>query len=81
MANPGTQPGPDLSARLTRVEEACGFAQHDVEQLSAEVAELGRRLAEALRRVESLERRLAAGAESDVDPTPARPPHSAGPAE
>lgn len=77
MTAPGAAPDPEISSRLTRVEEACAFAQHDLDQLSSEVAEINRRLADLLRRVESLERRLAE-ADNDIDPTPVPPPHSAG---
>jgi len=70
---------PDLAQRLIKVEEACAFTQHELEQVSAEVAALGRRLADALRRLEALERRAAAQDEADLDASPARPPHAAGP--
>ncbi len=41
--------------RVQRLEEALGFAQHEHEQLSAEVVSLGRRIRELSRRIESLE--------------------------
>lgn len=68
-----------LDQRLIRVEEACAFAQHELEQVGAEVAQLGRRLSDTLRRLEAIERRLAAQEESNLDASPARPPHAAGP--
>lgn len=56
---PADLPGdPDLDRRLLQVEEAAAFTDHTVEQLSAEVAELNRRLRELTQRTESLERRL-----------------------
>jgi uncharacterized coiled-coil protein SlyX len=68
-----------LGQRLMKVEEACAFSQHELEQVSTEVAELGRRVGDTLRRLEALERRLAAQEEGNLDATPARPPHAAGP--
>jgi len=45
----------ELVGRVQRLEEALGFAQHEHEQLSAEVASLGKRIMEMSRRLESLE--------------------------
>lgn len=55
----GGAPWADLAARLTRVEEHAGFTEHTVEQLSAEMAAMNKRMHELLRRIDGLERRLA----------------------
>jgi uncharacterized coiled-coil protein SlyX len=59
--------GGEVGERLRRVEEHCGFTEHTVEQLSAEMVELGKRVLELSRRIEGIERRLGelarAGAE------------------
>lgn len=57
MTNPNTQSG-DLAARLLKLEEAQAFSEHTVEQLSGEIAELNKRLAEALAHIRLLENRL-----------------------
>ena len=44
--------------RARKLEEAQGFTEHAVEQLSAEIAELNRRLSQALSRLSRLEERL-----------------------
>jgi uncharacterized coiled-coil protein SlyX len=49
------EPDPD---RLRRLEESHGFAEHALEQLSAEMATMNRRLAELTARVARLETRL-----------------------
>jgi uncharacterized coiled-coil protein SlyX len=62
--------GTDLRDRLMRIEEHAGFTEHTVEQLSAEMAELGKRMLEITRRVEAIERRLgelARGAEGAAE--------------
>lgn len=51
-------PGPDFDRRLVKLEEAAAFTERTVEQLSVEVAELGRRLRELSQRTDALERRL-----------------------
>jgi len=88
---PGDSSTPDssdlLAQRLQRLEESLGFAQHENEQLAAEVLVLGRRLQELSRRVDALEQRQraseAAAARSPEDPDAGPPndppPHSAGP--
>jgi uncharacterized coiled-coil protein SlyX len=59
MSAPLDPPGdPDLDRRLLKLEEAATFTDHTVEQLSAEIAELNRRLRELHERTESLERRV-----------------------
>lgn len=57
MADPDAQAG-DIGARLLRLEEAQAFSEHTVEQLSGEIAELNKRLAEALAHIRMLESRL-----------------------
>ena len=52
-----TSPDP-LTIRLQRLEEAQGFSERTIEQLSAEIARLGRHLAEAQARIKRLEARL-----------------------
>jgi uncharacterized coiled-coil protein SlyX len=51
-------PVPPDDPRLTRLEEHAAFTEHTVEQLSTEIAELNRRLAETARRIQALEDRL-----------------------
>ncbi len=48
----------DLPARLQRIEESQGFAERTIEELSAEIAGLNRRLAEAQSRLLRVESRL-----------------------
>lgn len=57
-AEGGGAPWADLAARLVRVEEHTGFTEHTVEQLSAEMAAMNKRMHELLRRIDGLERRL-----------------------
>lgn len=59
----------ELAARITRLEEAAAFAQHESEQLSAEVAALGRRLLELSRRLDAMEQREAARQAGDDEPS------------
>lgn len=62
-------PTPDnLADRLTRLEESLAFGQHDQEQLSAEIAALGRKLAELTRRMDAMEQREAARQPDSEDP-------------
>lgn len=70
--NPAAGPGPDpLHERLNRVEESLAFAQHEVDALRDEAASLRKALRELQRRVETLERRQAAGTQNaDTDPDP-----------
>lgn len=52
-------PTPDANAhRLTTLEEHAAFTERTVEQLSSEVAELGKRIHTLAARVEALEARL-----------------------
>lgn len=44
--------------QVRKLQEAQGFTEHAVEQLSAEIAELNRRLGQALTRLARLEQRL-----------------------
>lgn len=84
---PGDSSTPDpRDHRLQRLEEAVGFAQHESEQLAAEVLKLGTRLLEMSRRLDALEQRErareAASAnpdDPDAGPPNDPPPHSAGP--
>lgn len=62
----------DLAARLTRLEESSVFTERTVETLGAEIAEINRRLREAVRRVGLIERRLAR--EPDADRGVSDPP-------
>jgi uncharacterized coiled-coil protein SlyX len=52
-------PDPALADRVQRLEEHAGFAEHTVEQLSAEILELNKRLADTARRLSALEARLS----------------------
>lgn len=69
---------PRTEARLQRLEEAAGFADHAMDELNQSVLDLARRLDQALARLDALERRLGsiedAAAESpeasDADPEP-----------
>ena len=49
---------PELEPRLRKLEEAQAFSEHSVEQLSDEIAEVNKRLAEALAHIRMLESRL-----------------------
>jgi uncharacterized coiled-coil protein SlyX len=84
MRTPADPPN-ELELRITRLEEALGFAQHENTQLSAEVLALGKRVLDLSRRLDAMDQRLreAAAAKSpeasDADPSSERPPHSAPP--
>ncbi|MBX3404638.1 MAG: SlyX family protein [Phycisphaeraceae bacterium] len=67
MAN--HNPADELVARITRLEEAAAFAQHESEQLSSEIAALGKRLAELSRRIDTIEQREAAR-QTDLEEPP-----------
>jgi uncharacterized coiled-coil protein SlyX len=54
--------------RARKIEEAQGFTDHAVEQLSAEIAELNRRLAQALTRLARVEARLDRPAPGENEP-------------
>jgi chromosome segregation ATPase len=60
-----------LAERLTRLEEAVGFAEHAGEQLSEEIRLLGGRLRDLTRRLDAMESRLGVVAER-VDQVEAR---------
>ena len=47
-----------IEARLTRLEEHAGFAEHTVEQLSQEIRLINTRVHELAKRLEALEGRL-----------------------
>jgi uncharacterized coiled-coil protein SlyX len=51
-------PDPALANRIQRLEEHAGFAEHTIDQLSVEIRELNKRLADTVRRIASLEVRL-----------------------
>lgn len=61
----------ELAGRLTRLEEAVGFAEHAGEQLSEEIRLLGGRLLDLARRLDALEARVGGVAER-VDQVEAR---------
>lgn len=68
--------------RLERLEEDRAFEERRSEQLSGEIAELGRRVLELAQRLERLEGRMESmnnrvGELTDAGVVP--PPHSAGP--
>jgi uncharacterized coiled-coil protein SlyX len=63
--------------RLQRLEEVHAFSEHTLEQLSAEMAELSRRLAAAVQRLDRLEARIEQLREKD----PEKRPGAASPAE
>lgn len=68
---PGGPSTPDpCDLRIQRLEESLGFAQHDNEQLAAEVLALGKRVLELARRLEALEQRMreASAAKSPEEP-------------
>jgi prefoldin subunit 5 len=53
---PNQQPStPDPSARLDRMEESLGYTDRTVEQLSAEIADLNKRLQTVTKRLAALE--------------------------
>jgi uncharacterized coiled-coil protein SlyX len=62
MAEGNPQPGADGAgeARLARLEESIGFAEHALGQLSDEVRLLNQRLRDLGKKINSLEARLAA---------------------
>lgn len=65
-------PARDSELRLQRLEEEAGFTGRSVESLSAEIAELNRRMAELERTVFGLAARLEAGeGEGAADEQPA----------
>lgn len=84
MSSRGSEPEQfDDSNRLTRLEEHVGFAEHTIDQLAGEIAELHRRMAAMARRLESMEERLGEvasreGGAADGPPVE-KPPHAAGP--
>jgi len=53
-----TQQEPAFEARLRTLEEAQAFSERSVEQLSGEIAELSKRVTEALAHIRMLEGRL-----------------------
>jgi uncharacterized coiled-coil protein SlyX len=63
---------PELHARLIRLEEAVGFADHATQQMSGEMIALHKRLESMAKRIEMLEGRLKDVASSitapDTDP-------------
>lgn len=61
-------PDHELTDRITRLEESAAFAQHELEQLSAEIAALGRGVLELSRRLDAMERREAARRAADEEP-------------
>jgi uncharacterized coiled-coil protein SlyX len=64
--------------RLQRLEESQAFAEHAIEQLSAELAALSKRLHESTARIARLERRLDQLAAGDDDaPGDDQPPTDA----
>lgn len=72
----------NLTRRLERIEEAQAFDERRGEQLSGEIAELGKRVLELSHRLERLEGRLESVSErvgelGEAGVVP--PPHSAGP--
>jgi uncharacterized coiled-coil protein SlyX len=77
MAEPHQRP--DTAERLTRLEEAVGFADRNAEQLSEQVIALNREVASLARRLAMLERRMADLQDGVTDAPLVPPPHSAGP--
>lgn len=66
--------------RLRRLEEHAGFAEYTLDQFSAELAELHKRLGTLVRRIEAMEERLGElSSPDDASPPVERPPHAAGP--
>jgi uncharacterized coiled-coil protein SlyX len=61
---------PDSDARLARVEEALGFTERTVEQLSGEIADINKRLQSLAKRLAALEDRLGALEDPDTEPPP-----------
>lgn len=61
----------ELRDTIARLEEAQAFAERAADRLAGEVSELNRRLVEAVRRLDRLERRLEEmSAEPDGDDEP-----------
>jgi uncharacterized coiled-coil protein SlyX len=62
-------PGSDPASRLDRVEESLGYTERTVEQLSAEIADLNKRLQALTKRLASLEAGLSKlqGSEDEGD--------------
>jgi uncharacterized coiled-coil protein SlyX len=66
--------------RIERLEHSAGFADHHIEILSGEVAELNKAMIAMVRRIERLESRLIElNAKVGEEPPHVPPPHSAGP--
>jgi uncharacterized coiled-coil protein SlyX len=61
------QPG---DGRIQRLEEALGFTEHTVDELSDQVRALGTQMDACLRRLTALENRLAAMQSGQGDPEP-----------
>jgi uncharacterized coiled-coil protein SlyX len=71
---------PDQAARLLKLEEHAGFTEHTLDQLTAEMLELHKRLAAVVKRMDALEGRLLELKDAGEDAPPVeKPPHSAGP--
>ena len=76
------EPADHLAARIDRVEESTVFADRRSEQLSEEIAELNKRLHDASKRIERLERLIdtvSRNVAEMADPGTQAPPHAAGP--
>ncbi len=76
------EPADHLAARMDNIEEASVFADRRTEQLSEEIAELNKRLHEASKRIERLERvmdTVSRNVAGMADPGTQAPPHAAGP--
>ncbi len=58
----------DAESRLTRIEESLGFAQHDLDELSAQVRGVHDALAAMAKRLDRLERRLDESHTGDNEP-------------
>ena len=66
-----TEPDPDAAEkRLTSLEEHAGFAEHTVEQLSAEITELNKRVHTLASRMSALEDRLGRLLTTSDEPSP-----------
>lgn len=64
----GTPPEQDACAeRLTRLEEAAGFMQHDLDGLSSSVRELFDAVAALRKRLDAVEGRVGAIEQGDPD--------------
>lgn len=62
-----------LDGRLMRLEEHVAFTEHTVEQLSQEIIDLNKRLAETTRRLALLESRLGKVLAATEEPRPEFP--------